>query len=262
MNMLMSLSLQTVLWIALSLTPQATMSESIQTYFLNSDHTFRNPLPNACLHTDPANIIPLPSQLTFCLRMQPMVHAGQEDPWSTIVGFGTINTDFTGLEEGIAFGTWETGPWIGVKNKTNTDYVWIGLGKNFMRDVQIWRHTCFSINFDTGHMQLFENGEEQYKTQSDLIQRTGLTMNHVSAGCLYDSTSATLGAMSMYGRVTDIQIFGTILSDLMMEEITGCKLRYNGDLLSWDSTEWVMSGPKQSIRKENLNFKVNIYANL
>ena len=239
------------------------LSEKLSTYFLNSEDKFRNPFPDdspdiECLQTEVTNTIPLSSKMTICYRMQPMRYTVTKkfplEPWSTIVSFGTIRNDFKGLVEGIAIGAWEDEIWFGTKNRTNKSYKWLSLGKNFMRDVQIWRHTCISIDFETQDIKLFENGEKRHEKRSDVIQIIGLTMNHVAAGCFYRFYSY----LSMYGRVTDLQIFSKVLSDKMMEENTGCEKRIKGDLLSWDDTKWIIRGPKQDIRQETLDWKTNI----
>ena len=59
----------------------------------------------------------------------------------------------------------------------------------------------------------------RFRTQSDQIQRIGITMNHIAAGCFYKS-SGTSAYQSMYGRVTDVQMFGRILSDGDMKGLT------------------------------------------
>ena len=59
----------------------------------------------------------------------------------------------------------------------------------------------------------------------------------------------------MHGRVTDVQIFGELLPDLEMEAITGCKSTREGDILSWDTGQWVRKEAKQKIRKESLDLE-------
>ena len=97
----------------------------------------------------------------------------------------------------------------------------------------------------------------RFRTQSDQIQRIGITMNHIAAGCFYKS-SGTSAYQSMYGRVTDVQMFGRILSDGDMKALTGCQLRKQGDLLSWDDVEWILSGGKKNIKRENLEWETII----
>ena len=133
--------------------------DKIMTYFLNSEYSFRSmpchTCPDIdCLHTPPNISLPLPVQVTVCFRSQPMMYQNHLSSWSSVMGFGTIRTDFIDMEEGVVFGIWETGPWIGMKYRTSDSYAWVAMGENFMQDLQIWRHTCFSIDFETGQAQL------------------------------------------------------------------------------------------------------------
>ena len=251
---------QLLLWLVMI---PGGLSEKLTTYFLNSEETFRNPLPDdsadiECVHTDVTNTIPLSSKITICYRMQPMRYIltmnELNEPWATIMSFGTIRDDFKALDEGIVIGAWEDEIWFGLKNKTQKSYLWQSLGKNFMHDVQIWRHTCVSIDFETKTIKLFENGEKRHEKVSQVLQTIGLTMNHVTPGCSYKFSRY----QSMYGRVTDVQIFRKVLTDKMMEVITGCEERMKGDLLSWDDTKWIRSGTKQDIRQETLDWKTDI----
>ena len=230
----------------------------IETYFLNKEYDYLKPpcptCPNIeCLHTDRNTLIPLPSQITFCFRSQPLVYENYLSSWSTIAGFGTIRSDFIEMEEGVLYGVWETGPWLGVKFYSDPSYKWVALGENFLHDLQIWRHSCFSADFGTGEVKLVENGKMRFKTVSEDFKELRKTMNFVSAGCFYRTSGA--GYQSMYGRVTDVQIFGKILSNLDMEKITGCQITKKGDVLSWETAPWVIRGPKKNILKESLHFE-------
>ena len=84
-------------------------------------------------------------------------------------------------------------------------------------------------------------------------------MKHVAVGCFYRGSSYGSGYQTMYGRVTDLQMLGTFLSDKEMQKITVCKERMTGDLISWDRTAWVLSG--SSIKKESLEFAQEICTN-
>ena len=231
--------------------------ERITTYFLNSDFDYRAPQypadPNIeCLHS--SEELEFPSNVTFCYRAQGMMFLNHQNPWISVAGYGTINSDFLSIEEGVIFGIWETGPWMAMKYKTSDSYSWIGLGKDTLPNLQVWRHTCLSIDFTTGHVKRVENGLVRFKTQSNQIRQLGDTMNIVAAGCYYRPNGLTK-YQSMYGRVTDVQMFSRILSDEEMEDISGCKRRGVGDILDWDSASWIKRGPKQTIRRENLDFE-------
>ena len=234
-----------------------SQSKTPPTYFLNSDYSFRTALSitnpaMACLHTDIDVTLPLPSEVTVCYRSQPMLYQTDFDSCSSVLGFGTIMSDFTAMEEGVIFTICETVLWLGLKYRTSKSYKWVAMGDNFLSDLHIWRHTCFNIDFNSGHAKLVENGKVRFKTQADQIQKLGSTMNHVAAGCFYFSQSIYF---SMHGRVTDVQIYGELLPDLEMEAITGCQSTREGDILSWDTGPWVMKEAKQIIRKESLDLE-------
>ena len=104
-----------------------------------------------------------------------------------------------------------------MKYITSESFKWVGMGENRLSDLQVWRHTCLSIDFVNGLVKLIENGEIQYKTQNEGIKELGSTMNHVAAGCFYRPSGLTK-YQSMYGRIADVQIFSTILSDQDMQK--------------------------------------------
>ena len=108
--------------------------------------------------------------------------------WSTVVGFGTIKSDFSDMEEGIIFGVWEATAWIGVKYRSSRGIAWQIVGPNFLTDMQIWRHTCFSIDFIDGNVKLVENGQVRFKTVWEQVKPLESTMNHVAAGCIYKAS--------------------------------------------------------------------------
>ena len=237
-------------------------SEKIVTYFLNSEFDYRayqdEDDPNIeCVHTDPRTVIPLPGQVTICYRSNTIMYTNYEDPFISFVGLGTIKPDFLNVVEGVAFGIWKYGPWVGFNYESFHTFDWFPLGEINLPDLGVWRHTCLSIDFDSGNVTLTENGGVRMKTQVT-IRRLGNEINHVAVGCFYRDTGTPYP--SMYGRITDFQIFGRILSDSEMESVTGCRARMEGDVVSWDKTQWVTSGPR-SIKKEYLDFKTTICTN-
>ena len=123
------------------------------------------------------------------------------------------------------------------------------MGENIFKDLHVWRHLCLSIDFEKGTVKLGDNGQVSLKRQHDGIRQPGRTINHLGAGCFYESTGTTK-YQSMYGRISDVQMFSRVLTDMELIEITGCKSRAEGDLLSWNSTNWIKSGPNLSIKKE------------
>ena len=85
-------------------------------------------------------------------------------------------------------------------------------------------------------------------------------INHVAAGCAYKSSGSS-GYQSMYGRVTDVQIFGKTLSENEMIAVTNCDISLHGDILRWDNTTWIRSGTKKNIKEESLDWKATVCNN-
>ena len=173
-----------------------SFSELMDSYFINSDYSFRNPLPYttpdiACLRTDISQVIPLPAQVTLCYRAQPLIYIRHENPWSNVIGFGTIKPDFSSVEEGINFCVMEEKMWIGYKRRSKA-ILWIPLGKNMFTDLHVWRHFCLSIDFNQGSVKLGDNGQVNVKIQSDNIRQLSSTMNYLGAGCFYRNAGTTM----------------------------------------------------------------------
>ena len=64
--------------------------------------------------------------------------------------------------------------------------------------------------------------------------------------------------MSMYGSVTDAQIFSRELSDQEMTDVTTCSAFPSGDILSWDREPWILKTPSQSSEEEMLDLEKDI----
>ena len=47
---------------------------------------------------------------------------------------------------------------------------------------------------------------------------------------------------TIVGQVTDLQIFGSELTDRQMKAFTSCEQFLKGDLLSWDEITWELAG--------------------
>ena len=234
-------------------------SSQIKSYFLNQNYDYKNPLCTSCQDMDcllarnDQSLKP-GKKITICYRSFPMRYTGT-NTWSTVFGFGQINDDYTGMKEGYIFGVWETGPWIGYKGLEDTAHEWLALGENFLHDVQIWRHSCLSLDFETGDIKLVENGEILYKSNSTSLIKLSM-LSDVTVGCYYYKPS---GLMSMYGRATDMQMFSKVLSDKYMKQITNCKKRMEGDILNWDKTDWITRG-NGNLGQESLEFEENVCA--
>ena len=112
-----------------------------------------------------------------------------------------------------------------------------------------------------GTVKLFENGKKSFEITSEGLAKFAKnikqTMNHVSAGCLY--RRGGLGYMSMYGIVTDLQIFSRVLSESEMEQITGCDQYMKGDIVNMEETEWILMNVHNSSEKEMIDIKTRLF---
>ena len=120
-----------------------------------------------------------------------------------------------------------------------------------MFDFMVWRHSCLSLSRTTGKFKLVENGKvaaDEYS--SDIINfmkkiPVEVPYHHINFypplksasvsihNCLqFQASILTLGCyyrdvgvkfMSMYGSVTDAQVFSRELSNQEMVDITSCR---------------------------------------
>ncbi|XP_023333066.1 uncharacterized protein LOC111704908 [Eurytemora carolleeae] len=119
---------------------------------------------------------------------------------------------------------------------------------------------CLSFDLENGEVKLFENGEQSHTNKHDLLinlhQRFSNSFQMASPGCAWRPIFS--GYMSMYGKVTDMQIFSRILTDEEMMEITGCKVSMQGDVISWENTAWMLVGRKQISEREVVDFETTV----
>ena len=89
-------------------------------------------------------------------------------------------------------------------------------------------------------------------------------MNISTIGCAYiDSLEEDWTyAASMLGRFTDFQVFGRVLSQVDMEDITGCRKIVQGDLVSWSQDTWFLNGTEKTSEEEKLRFQGDICKDL
>ena len=157
------------------------------------------------------------------------------------------------------YGVWESGPWIGFKLPQTEAMGWIG-GGTAVFDFLVWRHTCFSLSKSTGRFRLVENGVKAVdKPNKEIIgwMRTIPTrLSMLTVGCYYREGGT--GFMSMYGSVTDTQVFGRELSDQEMIEMTSCKKFYTGDIVSWEREQWTLKSPLQTSAIEFLDLEKDV----
>ena len=219
-----------LIWIHLIYALNLAVSEQVTSYFLNSEYKFRNDLPNDhtidCVHTDHQNDIHLSQSITLCYRTLPITYTDNNGFYlATSISFGTIDKSYRKLKDGLVFGVWDLAYWLGIRREQNGSVVWVPMGDNLIQDLQIWRHICLAINFKLGTAVLVEKGVVVKRTKSIELMYEKHSLNHVAVGCFYRGSTVGSGYITMYGKVADLQIFGTFLSDLEMIKITRCTNR-------------------------------------
>ena len=206
----------------------------MKSYHLNKFST-SNFQPD-CLHTTRSNIS-LPTMFTFCYRHKPIIT--HSNPWSNVF-IGSMLPDWSEVETGFDLSIWSYGPWVGVRNNGST--VWVSMGTNVDFGVLAWRHTFFTINWDTGHSTLYEEGKLQFEnTFTEYLEfkdKMTFSPKIISIGCLYGDHIYRNNRAQI---VTDFQLFGRILSNSEMEEWTSCRNGMPGDIVNWKTENWVFN---------------------
>ena len=80
-------------------------------------------------------------------------------------------------------------------------------------------------------------------------------------GCFYSDQLPLGKFMSMYGSVTDAQVFSRELSVEEMVDITSCRSFPNGDIISWDREPWALRSPWNRSEPELLDLENDICSN-
>ena len=75
-------------------------------------------------------------------------------------------------------------------------------------------------------------------------------------GCHYRNREVKY--MSMFGSVTDAQVFSRELSTEEMVEVTSCRQFLQGDILSWDREPWVLRSPWNRSEAELLDLERDV----
>ena len=205
-----------------------------------------------CLHT--TRTIHINKEITICYRQKPYIIRGFV---SGIFSFGKMTAGWTDFESGFIFGIYYSGAWLGYKEKGNP-ISWLNMGSHFI-DIHSWRHTCITLNMNTGRYSNTENGVKRFEETYDRLKEIGEQLKELSlvtVGCWYIPVEKT--EYSMFGEFTDFQLFGKILSDEEMIAITGCNKRQEGDIIAWDQEEWYLNGTEKSSRKELLEFEEDV----
>ena len=227
----------------------------IKSYNLNQ-FTSQDPVVD-CVHS--ARTISLPKEFTICYRYKKLFNSGLKNQmkWGHIF-LGSIENGI--IDYGIFFGIWSWSPWLGVADpKMN----WVGFGYNAEPSLLTWRHTCLVTSLRDGTFILYENGKRISKKKIKFYEELGekypnFTVPQIFVGC--DPIIKDI-AQSHPGIVTDFQIFNGKLEENALEEWTSCKERIEGDLLSWDTEEWVFNKTGNGSNIEYIDFHNDICLN-
>ena len=240
----------------------------LKTFYLNKKSQLeRRPISQyegrECAHTIGKQVL-LTEQFTLCYRHQPMVFNYR----SGLISFGKIESSWRNLEMGFLYSNYDSGEWIGFVEGLNP-IIWIPLGLHKFT-TQVWRHSCFALDFKATTLQLYENGDKMHEGKFEKLReiyaKIKMEMNIFTIGCAYiESLSEEEDwtyAASMLGRYSDFQLFGRILSRKDMEDITGCRKIVQGDLVSWERDEWFLNGTKKTSEVERLRFQGDVCKDL
>ena len=218
----------------------------LRVYNLNKFFTFSEQSVD-CVHTSRVNIS-IPQEFTFCYRHKPAKMPGH----SGLIFIGNLDENWK-QTNGFVFGIWNSGPWLDVYEEKSA---WVALGTGGgIPFLLAWRHTCLTINLIDGQTILYENGKLQFETQSDYFFKLKDkidSLNMISLGCIFRKGYKTIGP------VTDFQLFNRTLSKKEMEEWTGCTKSLDGEIVNWDSEEWVFNKTGKMSEVEKLEFESNI----
>ena len=149
-----------------------------------------------------------------------------------------------------------------MKESGNANFGWVGAGKEPGYFLQAWRHTCITLNFNSGRLSLVENGQKLLDGSYDNIvkfsKNFNKTANFATLGCNYRNYASAY--QSTRGRVTDLQIYSRELSEKEMVGFTTCESVQEGDVVSWDKDQFVLNGTKSEV--EILDTEADVCRNM
>ena len=239
-------------------------ARQINTYFLNKNYDFKNPLCKTCpdiecLYTEGS--FDFPQEMSICFRSRPVSYVDTWHVGGLVMSFGTMASNWAKLEEGFYYGVWKTGPWIGIKLAGTDNIAYVSGGGGYPYNLMVWRHTCLSLSRSTGRFKLVENGKKVWdKTTPEVVdwmKDLKSKAEHFTLGCLYRSVGTM--KMSMYGSVTDAHVFNRTLEDEDMISFTSCeKSRVKGNVISWEANEWSLRSPFNTTVMEEYDLERDI----
>ena len=157
-------------------------SKQIKTYFLNKKFDYKNVLCHTCPDIEclqSERNYDVPDNITICTRWKPLSYQNIRSFWNLALGIGNLNIYDGTIDDGIMYGVWESGPWLGLKMPGNSAMGWVG-GGTTLYDLMVWRHTCMSISRTSGKFVLIENGDQAVSSvNSDIVDWMKLVSKRV-----------------------------------------------------------------------------------
>ena len=227
------------LLILLSL-PLPLLCGTILTYHLNknlsptSRHCRTCPQPE-CLYAN--KTFTIPSQVTICFRYRPdSILFGQGS--YGLVSLSQMEQNLTSVTGGLVWARWRASTWLGVM--VGGKLQWSRLGEGAGQEVLGWKHACLSIDWETGDIFMVENGKEMFNERvrgvAKAYQVMARMVNTITIGCYHG-----YDYLSTRGPVTDFHVYSRNLYSDEMMSFTTCRTSYpTGNLINWNTTQWVL----------------------
>ena len=162
------------------------------------------------------------------------------------------------VQLGFGFGYYSDMSWMALYG-AEEHTLWFGMGKKFEFNLNIWLHTCVTIDLENGSVQMFENGikrgedkKEKLATIRNLVSERGFKSLFV--GCHVGTDRGDTHA----GIVTDFHLFSRVLSEKELVSWTSCEERLEGDIVNWETENWILSKNGDGSEIEYLDFERNI----
>ena len=205
-----------------------------------------------CVHS--VRNVSLPQEFTICFRYKKVFDAKSKHG---LIFLGSV--DNGKIDYGILFGFWSWSPWLGV---VYPKMHWAGLGYKAKSSLLTWTHTCLVVGLLDGTSIMYENGKLISKKKIKFYEELGkkypnFAVPRIFVGC--DPRTKVL--QSDPGIVTDFQIFSRKQEEKSLEEWTNCQGRIEGDLVSWDTEEWLLNKTGNGSNIEYIDFHNDICLN-
>ena len=198
-----------------------------------------------CVHT--SRNVSLPKEFTLCFRYKKLFDTRSRHG---LMFLGSIENGK--IDYGILFGFWSWTPWLGiVYPKMN----WAGLGYNAEPSLLTWIHTCLVVSLLDGTSIMYENGVLISKKKITFYEELGAKYPNFVAQQIYVGCDPRAKyPQSDPGLVTDFQIFGRKLQEIDLQKWTRCDERLEGDILSWDTEDWIFNKTGNGSNIEFIDF--------